>query len=399
MKYTPTPAPGTSDVTRRDVLVLGVALLSGCGGGAGSGDSSTAFASAPGTGGTGISVQGTITGFGSVIINGTTYDDSAASVRMDGASTTSSALRVGMVASVRCSKSSANVGTASDIEVWSIARGAITQLVGADSFVIAGMTVQTGASTSYEGCANYAGLSAAQLAGVAVTVWGVQASADATQWSASRVLVSTSPATNTVISTGRVHVSGAQVTLNGWTLVGSGVSALQDQALVRVQGNTGTPATTLNVVSIKVFDAATLLNQAEAEVEGVVTAYTSNSNFSVGAVTVNAGAARISPSAATVAVGTKVSVSGSLVNGVLIAKEMEVSSTPPSSAAVALDITGLIDEFDSAREFVVRGQECDARTAIVSGGTLSDLARGKKVRVVGLPQGEETLVLTHLYFL
>jgi hypothetical protein len=317
---------------------------------------------------------------------------------MDGANATSSALRVGMVASVRCSKSSASVGTASDIEVWSIARGAITQLVGTDSFVIAGVTVQTGASTSYEGCANYAGLSAAQLAGVAVTVWGIQASADATQWSASRVLVSTSPATDTV-STGRVHVSGAQVTLNGWTLVGSGVSALQDQALVRVQGNTGTPATTLNVVSIKVFDAAALLNQAEAEVEGVVTAYTSNSNFSVGTVTVNAGAARISPSAATVAVGTKVSVSGSLVNGVLIAKEMEVSSTPPSSAAVALDITGLIDEFDSAREFDVRGQQCDARTADVFGGTLSDLARGKKVRVVGLPQGEETLVLTQLYFL
>jgi hypothetical protein len=398
MKQPRTSAENATDVKRRDVLVLGVALLSGCGGGVGSGDSSTITASAPGTGGTGISVQGTITGFGSIIVNGTKYDDSAASVRMDGANATSSALRVGMVASVRCSKSSASVGTASDIEVWSIARGAITQLVGTDSFVIAGVTVQTGASTSYEGCANYAGLSAAQLAGVAVTVWGIQASADATQWSASRVLVSTSPATDTV-STGRVHVSGAQVTLNGWTLVGSGVSALQDQALVRVQGNTGTPATTLNVVSIKVFDAAALLNQAEAEVEGVVTAYTSNSNFSVGTVTVNAGAARISPSAATVAVGTKVSVSGSLVNGVLIAKEMEVSSTPPSSAAVALDITGLIDEFDSAREFDVRGQQCDARTADVFGGTLSDLARGKKVRVVGLPQGEETLVLTQLYFL
>ena len=51
-------------LTRRSWIVLASSALTGCGGGG------STTASAPGTGGTGIYAQGSISGFGSVILNG-----------------------------------------------------------------------------------------------------------------------------------------------------------------------------------------------------------------------------------------------------------------------------------------------------------------------------------------
>lgn len=96
---------------RNVVLIASILLtVSSCGGGGG-GDVASG-----GTGGTGISI-GTITGFGSIIVNGDHLDDSTASVTLDDnpGSGPHGGLKQGMVVKVS-SSFNGNTGTASTIE-------------------------------------------------------------------------------------------------------------------------------------------------------------------------------------------------------------------------------------------------------------------------------------------
>lgn len=378
---------------RRDVLLLGATVLAGCGGG------SSSTSALPGTGGTGIGVQGPITGFGSVIINGIKYDDRTATVRLNGQPANSADLRIGMVAEVQGTKSATNLGVAERIDIWSVAQGPISQVDSVASLTVAGMTVHTGNSTSYEGCANYAGLAIALTAGAWATVWGVQVSADGREWNASRIKVSGAPASS-IVSSGVLHVSGGGgISLNGWTLTGAGVAALTDDQLVRIEGQvTGPTSLSVGLNGARVLDASTTLDRAEAEVEGLVTAFTSNTDFSIGTLRIDATNAAISPNGASVALGSRLEVNGALVNRVLVAREIEVKDAN-ASANTGLDITGTVTQFNALSDFEVRGQKCDAsHNPTVSGGSLNSLTLGSTVRVKGTTQGEETLVVSELIF-
>jgi len=157
-------------LTRRGWLVLTTSALAACGGGGSGGGTSTA--GLPGTGGTGIYAQGSISGFGSVIVNGIKFDDLQASVQVDGVTATSADLRLGMVASVQGVRGGvATLGTASSIEAWSIARGLVTQggVVpgGLGQFTLAGMTVQTDSATVFD----FLGATTPLSPGLRVAVW------------------------------------------------------------------------------------------------------------------------------------------------------------------------------------------------------------------------------------
>ena len=92
------PSQANIYLTRRHWLALAASAVSGCGGG---GDSTTASL-LPGTGGTGVIYsQGSISGFGSVIVNGIKFDDTVATVQIDGIPLRSADLRLGMVAGVQ----------------------------------------------------------------------------------------------------------------------------------------------------------------------------------------------------------------------------------------------------------------------------------------------------------
>src|SRR5512140_2125262 len=165
-------------ISRRSWLALTASALASCGGGAG-------LALLPGTGGTGIFAQGAISGFGSVIVNGTKFDDSSAAVQSDGTAATPLDLRLGMVAGVQGQRADTiAVAVASQIEVWSIAQGPVTQ-VQTGQFAVAGMTIQTSAATVFDGIAAASALAPGQ----AVTVWGLQAGSDGSHWIATRVAV------------------------------------------------------------------------------------------------------------------------------------------------------------------------------------------------------------------
>jgi hypothetical protein len=375
-------------LNRRQWLLATTAALTGCGGGGGSN-----LAGAPGTGGTGIGMQGPITGFGSVIVNNTKFDDSAASVYLDGDKLSSTDLRVGMVASINGSLDASGVsGSATRIDVWSIASGVVSQVDSAGSTFsmfskvgVIGMDFSTDVATSFEGLPNLAAISV----GTPLTVWGVQTSADASTWRATRVKLLASQPT-TIVTTGLFKASTQK--LNDMLLSGSLVSGFADMQLLRLEGSFDSLANLLAVTKATPIAAAQqVASSGLVEVDGVVTAYTSGTDFYIGTTRVNASKA---PGSSGVGLNSMVEVTGSMQNGVLIASKVEIKS---GNSRAQVDITGVISSFTSPSDFEVRGQKCDASTATVIHLGPSNVQNGTKVRVLGTSQGHETLAVQTLY--
>lgn len=376
-------------LTRRSWLALATAGLTGCGGG------SLSLAGAPGTGGTGqyamVYSQGSITGFGSVIINGIKFDDGLASVQLDGAAAVSADLRLGMVAAVQGQRSaSAAAGTASRIDVWSVAQGQVTQLMaGGTEFTVAGMTVQTDNATVFDGVSTAAQLSA----GSRVVVWGLQASADASRWKATRVALLADAAI--VVSTGLVNVSGLLHQLNGLTLTGAAAAALTDGQLVRVQGTLSADGRSVAVALVTPLGAGLVGAQPEGdiEIEGFVTSAPANGRFMLGSIEVDISRAVYSPAGASIVQGARVEVYGSWQAGLLKATKVELED---DDSLHAVEIEAPIEQFTSLADFVLRGQRCDASSAILSHGTAADLRVGLKVKVHGAQSGGDILIVTEM---
>lgn len=371
-------------VNRRNWLVTSMAALAGCGGGSGT------VATLPGTGGTGIGMQGQITGFGSVIVNNTKFDDSAATILLDGKTMGRADLRIGMVASIQGTRDpGGTTGTAYSIEAWSIASGVVRPSdIAGTRFQLLGMTITTDATTAFEGIANLAAIRVdAYLA-----VWGFQLGAEASTWKATRVAL-VQPAPATVACTGLLDAMA--LTLNGVQLSGLALNGLVNHQLVRAEGTLNSANGTLMVGSVVVMDASRLASQSEAiELEGIVTALQDASQLSMGSLLVDTTRAVVTPSGQTIAVDSLIEVNGLMRNGVLMAVVIEVK-TPSELSQV--DITGNIESFEGATNFVVRGQRCDASQANVVTGSLAELRNGLKVRVVGSSNGQELLAITTLY--
>jgi len=359
---------------RRSFLSLAVAGLTGCGGGL---DMGIQTASRPGTGGTGLFVQGSISGFGSVIVNGIRFDDTAAAVKLDGLPAVAQDLRLGMVVDLQGSRGAdLTLGVANVIEVWSIAQGVVSQVQGSQ-FQVAGMLVQADAATVFDGMASVAALAN----GMRVAVWGLQAGADASRWTATRVaLVNATP----LVSTGIVTSAH---TLNGFALAGQNADSLATGQLVRVQGVSS--GSSLTVDSVKVLGLQNY--QGECEMEGLVTAFLPGSRFMLGYIEVDASSAGLASALARLTVGQRVEVEGLWVGSVLKATELEFKSEQQLDEA---EIEARIEQFTSIANFVVRGQRCDASSAVIRKGVVADLKVGVKVKLKGTKTGAVLVVTT-----
>jgi hypothetical protein len=143
-----------------------VTALVACGGGGGGSSAGV------GTGGTGAFAVGTISGFGSVIVNGVRYDDSSATVDDDDdGGKSSSALAIGQVVEIRGSVNSDGLtGTASSISYYSALKGPVTNVnVGAGTVTVFGQLVNVTPTTLFD---NVSGLSALAVGNV-IEVYGL----------------------------------------------------------------------------------------------------------------------------------------------------------------------------------------------------------------------------------
>ena len=100
----------------------------------------------------------------------------------------------------------------------------------------------------------------------------------------------------------------------------------------------------------------------------------------------NASQATISNgTAADLANGVQVQVTGSLQSGVLVATTVQIESSGQSQE---ISVQGLITNFVSTSNFVVAGRTVDASSAQFSGGTAASLANGVSVQVSGFLVGQ-----------
>ena len=360
-------------LTRRHWLMLaGATLMTGCGGG------NNVVAALPGTGGTGspLYAQGSISGFGSVIINNTKFDDLQAMVHIDGVAATSADLRLGMVAIVQGLRGAdPTLGTANSIDVWSIAQGRITRVSGSE-FDVAGMVVLTNGNTTFDGLTDVASLSVGQN----VAVWGLQAGADGIQWQATRVAIVVG-ASSALVSSGLLTLAKGKRSLNGLTLTGTAVDSLADGQLVRVSG-TPTQNNTLAVIGVKVLNASLQdQSQGEVDIEAVVTSVLPNNHFMMGSIEVDV--ATFSASNVQVAVGMRLKVNGTWSGGVLVATQVSLEDDH-----TLVEIEAHVDQFTSLANFVMRSQRCDASSAVFTNGTAANLKAGIKIKVKGIKAGD-----------
>lgn len=377
---------GKHKLSRRQWLISTAVSLSGCGGG----DSSTA--GLPGTGGTGIGVDGVVRGFGSVMLNNTHFDESTARINIDGIAKSAADLRIGMLAKIVGTKNiSTSTGVAASIDIWSTFIGQVTAInISANTLEIAGVTVLSAPSTVFSGITNFAGFSV----GMWVSIWALQASVDASRWQASRIQLLVAYAGPT-ITTGILHVAGPLSQVNNLLLAGSVTSNLYNLKMVRVQGALAGPTLTATQVTVLVPLQA-LSSNDDVELEGLVTSIGSAVNFYAGGQLVDATNATISPSNHVLTVNDQLVVTGVIVNDVLNAKKIDIKTT---TALSSVDITGLVEHIDASSpiEFSVRGQRFSVGSGtIVTGGLVAAMVVGQKVRAQGRISGEDAIVASNL---
>ena len=353
-----------STLSRRTILlgmVGSVAQLAGCGGG-GSGVAGLS------SGGTGSFTSGTISGLGSIIVNGIRYnDDSASLIARDDGSAFGDTLKVGMVVSIQGSPVTAAAtttgiatATAYRISCGSEWEGPVSS-VGATSFDMLGLTVDVLATTVFEGAAT-------QLTGLTtlhfVEVHGyvdqntgrlqatrVEVSATApTQYKLSGV-VNNFDAGNRTFKLGAGTQFSNQIRWDGSTVI---PSTWSDGVFVRVKMAAATPllATQIRLLTSPLAQLSAE-DEHDAEIHGFVSAFVSIANFTVNGIPVDASTARIA--GGTVGLGVRVEIHGSISNGVLMATKVET----PSDTDVAsheFEFHGTVSALDAtAQTFVLHG--------------------------------------------
>lgn len=390
------PLP-TRVTTWRRLCVGALALvIAACGGGVGVG----------GTGGDAV-VHGTISGFGSVIVNGIRFDDSAARIETDdGVALDRGALGLGMVAEIDSGPIGGSApdrsATARRIRIASELVGVVETVDAAGgSFVAIGQTVRVTADTVYGD--TLAGGLPTLLAGQPVVVFGnldiaagqvVATRVDRLASLPERLRVRGSvTALDTTARTFRIGAASftydaaiAPATLADGSLVRLEVAAMVDGAGRWV---------------VQRFDDGSrrVRDVDEAELEGAITSFTSTREFSVNGQPVVADAStRFPDGEAGIRLGAIVEVEGAVVGGVLRATQVEIEDEGEDED---FDLRGTLSALNvAAKTFVVQGQTVDyGQAPRFENGTEASLRDGVQVRVrarIGTPGGP--LVATEIKF-
>lgn len=363
---------------------IALAVVAACGGGG------TTAGTSPGE--TVQRLSGTITGFGSVIIDGVRFDDRKAAVGIDGSAGPGSAgtladLKLGMHV-----EGTLKDGELVDVEVDAALVGPVA-VVDANHarFVVYGQAVRVvtagAGATVFDGVADLAGLAAGDVVEVhgsvdadhAITATRVERKPKVELARGVRVggvVNGADPAARTF------RLNDLRVDYAGAGLQPAGASLAEGQlALVFADAPPSGGVLQAKTVRIVGADAA----GGEFAIGGRVMRFASIADFTVNGVTVDAGMAGIEGgSAGDVAAGVIVAADGLMDGGVLHAKTLRVMKAP---ADLPTTLKGEVTDWVSAAAFKLRGTPVDARNAVFAGGTAADLGAGAQVAVRGHVQG------------
>lgn len=381
----------TSNVFKCLAAVSLVVGLASCGGGGGGG-----LVSGVGSGGTGFAA-GTVTGFGSVIIDGSRYPDTAASYDVTGDSSDAATLsrtlvRMGQRAEVEIDAA----GNASAVHIYPEVIGVVSAIsASTNTITVAGIRVVANAAdpalpiTVYGGYTQFSGIGLNDR----VEVHGLPMTDSSGPYvAASRIELKPGTCTGGCA----VRVTGTLSQLNtasqtftlgeltvsyrGAVITPSGQS-LADGERVSVFSSTPLDGSSLTATAIKIRKLSTAVS--DLRLSGAISNYASNASFTMAGVTVNAGSATLTPASLVLANGLNVIARGSFdpTTNQLVA----TSVTQYRSDAIRAELHGTITNFVSAANFEVRGVLVNASAATFSppGTTSANLQNNAFVEIHG----------------
>lgn len=356
-----------------------VALAAGCGGGVGEG----------GTGG-GYS-QGTVSGLGSIIVNGVRYDDSSAVVTdVDGNTRSAASLGLGMAVEIESGAITTTGGrpeaTATAIRYTSELAGPIAAIDSVTGRItVLGQVVQLDITTVFGApLAGLGSLSVGQIVELHAeqnTATGVyratridaRADADTPAWRL-RGLITERNALTRRFSIGNAVFDYANVPPAG-VVVGR---------IARVTLAKTAADTAVWTVTALATGQRPLPEGREATLNGLVTEIEAQPQFfSVNGQPVNAAGLTLPGG---IALGARVEVKGRVTGGALRATEVSLLAGAAAVPTSDVELIGNVSNLDAAaRTFAVRGTPVSyaGATVEVGGGTLADLAPGRRVQVHG----------------
>ncbi len=376
---------------QRAVLgLLCVAFVVSCGGGVDSGGTGAPAASY---------ASGPITGFGSVIVNGVHFDDRSASVSdADGNAKTRDDLRLGMTTNVFGSAitvdgSGNDTSTATSIVFGSEILGPLSASdPAARTLTVLGQTVDISSTTVFD--AALIGGQAALLPGDIVEVY---AHLDvATQhYAATRV----ERKAGALAFRLRGIVSGLDTAAKTFAIGATRISyagtayvpaTLADGRFVRVLLALAPSGGSWNAIAV-VDGTQPIADRDQATIKGLVSAFTSNTQFSVNGTPVDGRAAQFPAGSEGLGLGTRVEVEGTTAAGVLVATVVTLVSDG-DQAGQSFEVQGAITAVTPLDKTFVVHDVTVSYSGVVDfrNGSALDLAVGRTVEARGTLSADGT---------
>jgi len=323
------------------ILIILAAILTSCGGA----DNNTTA----GIGGTGITTSGTVDGFGSIFVNGVEYETDTASIVLDSKSASDdTVLRLGMVVTVIGTvDDNGTTGRATSVDFDDEVQGPITSIfedadLASKMLTVLGLSVLADQTSTIYDNVTFDSLAITDL----VEVSGFFDSAS--------VLHATRIERKGLFEAGvsEIEIKGlvtdlmpTEFTLNSFTVVFSvdDLSDVSGGALSNGQ-NVEVKGTLIGntITASRIEDENELFDENEENVslEGLITDFVDNeSNFRVAGQWVNAANAEREPVNLELANELLVEVEGAIVNGVLMAHEVEARSGEVKLAATVQSLS------------------------------------------------------------
>lgn len=369
--------------------LLFVLALGGCSGGVDSG----------GTGARALSASGPITGFGSVIVNGVHFDDSSAGVTdADGTVRSRDDLKLGMTATIRGSAivadSNGASSTATSIVFGSAILGPVDNIdSGANTLIVLGQTVDVRPTTVFDSSLN-GGLAALSVGDV-IEIYALF-DASNNHYDATRIERKTNVSayrlrgvvSNLDTATKAFNIGSERISYTG-VPTDDVPAALANGRFVRVQLQTA-PVGGVWLADQLQDGVRRLEDRDEARLEGLISDFTSTTQFSVDGASVDASQASVTGNTA-LGLGVRVEVEGTARSGVLVAREVQ-TKTETDVENEGFELEGAISTIDTANKtFVLRDVTVDYSGSVeFRDGTISDLAVGTPVEVKGTLSADGT---------
>ncbi len=396
-------------------LVTGALTIAGCGGGGVGGSSlgagGTASEGGPGavgvggpgdvsvagvsSGGTGSLSVGSVTGFGSIIVNGNgvRIDDSAATVTDEDGVNMRGNLKLGMQVIVTSSTAVSGAVTAQSVVVGGELQGRVEQIdLGGKSFTVLGQKVLVLGSTVFDAASSPA---LSGLAGLALNdIVEVHGFLDAKKNELTTTFVQRKASVSHFKIQGEIRLKGATKLEIGGLKVdfATATGTPADRAVMRIRLAPAVPPLPTEWTATLIRGVENLgQNRDLYEIEARISDFTSATSFKVNGLPVNASNAAVVfiPNAAALLVGVRVEVKGTLTGGTLFATQIKVESDNELET-LEYELHGAISGLSGMAvpgSFELLGSTIqtilfDNNTVFVN-GTATNLANGRPVEVKG----------------